>query len=106
MGKGGTKFEENAIGHRGGGGSRGLTRKEARKNMDIFLKTGHHPELDKKFEQERGTFDDAGKLPQRNAHRPHVFMSVQTGEGNVGMTDRFLRAGCFPFAVSCIVISA
>jgi len=55
--------------------------------MEIFLNTGQHPELDKKVEQERGVYDDAGKLPQRNAHRPHVFMSVQTSEGNIGHTQ-------------------
>lgn len=45
MGKGGTKFDGDAIGHRGGGRDSCLTGKEARKAMDIFLKTGVHPAL-------------------------------------------------------------
>ena len=45
MGKGGTKFDENAIGHRNKGGFGQLTGKEARKNMETFLRTGVHPML-------------------------------------------------------------
>jgi hypothetical protein len=101
MGKGGTKFESAPIGCRGGG-PRGLTGKEARENMRIFQETGHHPELERSVEAERGAYDDAAKLPQRNAHRPHVFMSIEIGAGEVGAYFSTLVTQCYVEAVEAI----
>ena len=53
-----------------------------------FPENGTPPRVGQKVEQGRGVYDDAGKL-QRNAHRPHVFLSVQTGEGKIGTSDNF-----------------
>jgi hypothetical protein len=92
MGKGGTKFEGAAIGNRQSRGGGAVSGKEARKAMDTFKKTGKHPHLggrdgeaaDLAHAAELNVFDDAGKLPPRNAKRPHAFMSVQTAPDSVG----------------------
>lgn len=91
MGKGGTKFEGAAIGNRQSRGGGAVSGKEARKAMDTFKKTGKHPHLggrdgeaaDLAHAAELNVFDDAGKLPPRNAKRPHAFMSVQTAPDSV-----------------------
>ena len=92
MGKGGTKFEGQAIGHRQSRGGGAVSGKEARKAMETFKRTDKHPHLagrdaeaaDLAHVAEHNAFDDAGKLPPRNAKRPHVFMSVQTAPDSVG----------------------
>ena len=46
MGKGGTKFEGEAIGVRGTGKRRGVSMKERKKEMEVFKETGVHPGIE------------------------------------------------------------
>ncbi|KAI8469138.1 MAG: hypothetical protein J3K34DRAFT_522411 [Monoraphidium minutum] len=74
MGKGGTKFEGDAIGVRGKVKA-GLTGKEMRRNMEKFLETGVHPEIERAQREADG---DTGyvTLPDHDQHRPFVFWDI------------------------------
>ncbi|KIZ04998.1 hypothetical protein MNEG_2960 [Monoraphidium neglectum] len=74
MGKGGTKFEGDAVGIRGKT-KVGLSAKEMRKNMEKFLETGVHPEIER---QQREAAGDTGyvSLPDHDQHRPFVFWDL------------------------------
>mmetsp|Transcript_38722 Transcript_38722/g.99021 ORF Transcript_38722/g.99021 Transcript_38722/m.99021 type:complete len:301 (-) Transcript_38722:109-1011(-) len=73
MGKGGTRFVGEAIGHRTGRQKSTYTNKELRKNMDKYLETGVHPDFQPQSQSE------VLQLPERDLNRPHVFLefSVQ-----------------------------
>jgi hypothetical protein len=47
MGKGGTRFVGEAIAHRSGRAKSSYTNKELKKNMEKFLETGVHPDLER-----------------------------------------------------------
>jgi hypothetical protein len=47
MGKGGTRFVGEAIAHRSGRAKSTYTNKELKKNMEKFLETGVHPDLER-----------------------------------------------------------
>ncbi|GBF98906.1 hypothetical protein Rsub_11544 [Raphidocelis subcapitata] len=76
MGKGGTKFEGDAIGVRGKV-KVGLTGKEMRRNMEKYLETGVHPEIER-AQREAAADRDGGhvSLPDHDPHRPFVFWDL------------------------------
>jgi hypothetical protein len=59
MGKGGTRFVGEAIAHRSGRAKSTYTNKELKKNMEKFLETGVHPDL----ERAKQVRSRAGGLP-------------------------------------------
>lgn len=79
MGKGGTKFEGEAIGVRGKD-KYGLSAKQMRKNMEIYQATGVHPEVERREREARAEAAAAGSgqvsLPAHDPHRPFVFWDV------------------------------
>lgn len=84
MGKGGTKFEGDAIGVRGKFKSF-LTGKEMRKNMEKYLETGVHPDIER---QQAEAAKEAGEgyvsLPDHDAHRPFVFWDLTINKQPAG----------------------
>uniref|UniRef100_A0A1D2A0T9 PPIase cyclophilin-type domain-containing protein n=1 Tax=Auxenochlorella protothecoides TaxID=3075 RepID=A0A1D2A0T9_AUXPR len=71
MGKGGTKFCGDAVGVRLK--SVGYTLKDAKKDMESFLQTGHHPEVERlKTKQANAVV----LLPEASTARPHVYMDL------------------------------
>lgn len=75
-----TKFESEAIGVRSGRSKGGLpTMKERKKEMEYYLKTGLHPTQDTSSRQPA-----IPTLPDRDPHRPHVFMEFRIGTNTLG----------------------
>jgi len=81
MGKGGTKFDGDQIGHRTGRGPDPA--RERRRKLAVFLNTGYHPDAEAQADPERGAFDDGATLPQRNARRANVYLSVDKANGDL-----------------------
>lgn len=78
MGKGGTKFEGEAIGVRGKD-KYGLTAKQMRKNMEVYKETGVHPELERRAREaaaDAAASSGQVSLPAHDPHRPFVFWDV------------------------------
>lgn len=73
MGRGGTKFVGEAVAHRKGKG-KGNSSKDMRKNMERFLETGVHPELEA---ARREAGDVLHPLPDVDTNRPFVFIDLQ-----------------------------
>eukprot|EP00882_Tetradesmus_deserticola_P006761 GHRQ01007117.1.p3 GENE.GHRQ01007117.1~~GHRQ01007117.1.p3 ORF type:complete len:116 (+),score=40.05 GHRQ01007117.1:230-577(+) len=80
MGKGGTRFVGEAIAHRSGRAKSSYTNKELRKNMEQFLQTGVHPDLER-AKQSAGV---VVALPDPDAHRPHIFLELTVDNRNAG----------------------
>ena len=77
-----TKFDSEAIGVRAGRQKGGLpTQKERKKEMEQFLKTGVHAT----HEAAKAT-PAIPTLPERDPHRPHVFMDFRIGPQALGAT--------------------
>jgi hypothetical protein len=93
MGKGGTKFEGEAIGVRAKAKS-GLTGKEMRKNMEKFLETGVHPELERQA-REAAAEGGSGRvsLPDHDPHRPFVFWDLTIDNRPAGAHEVEMGAG-------------
>lgn len=62
MGKGGTRFVGEAIAHRSGRAKTSYTSKELKKNMEKFLETGVHPDLERAKQVRIGECSRAGRL--------------------------------------------
>lgn len=75
MGKGGTKFVGDAISVRAGRAKSSYTSKDLRKNMDKYLETGRHPDIEK-ARQENASSSAIVPLPDVDPHRPYVFMDI------------------------------
>ncbi|KAK3247098.1 hypothetical protein CYMTET_43389, partial [Cymbomonas tetramitiformis] len=98
MGKGGTKFEGDQIGHRAGR-SRAWSGKAARDAMFDFQRTGYHPcQEDEHADDERAAYDDGQKLPHRNAKRECVFLSISHQDEHVGHLSIELYEDLVPIA--------
>eukprot|EP00882_Tetradesmus_deserticola_P027965 GHRQ01031117.1.p1 GENE.GHRQ01031117.1~~GHRQ01031117.1.p1 ORF type:complete len:133 (+),score=30.13 GHRQ01031117.1:573-971(+) len=80
MGKGGTRFVGEAIAHRSGRAKSSYTNKELRKNMEQFLETGVHPDLER-AKQSAGV---VVALPDPDAQRPHIFLELTVDNRNAG----------------------
>ena len=52
--------------------------KEMRKNMEIYKRTGVHPDL------AGSQANSVAPLPERDMNRPHVFMDIQLGKESLG----------------------
>jgi len=78
MGRGGTKFESEAIGIRAGRQKKGPSLKDLKKEMETFQKTGKHPALEGRDAHVLPT------LPVRDPNRPHVFLSFASGKADLG----------------------
>lgn len=78
MGRGGTKFESEAIGNRDGRQKKGPSLKDLKKEMETFQKTGKHPALDGRDQHVLPT------LPVRDPNRPHVFFAFSSGKADLG----------------------
>lgn len=75
-----TKFEGEAIGVRGGRQKGGLpTQKERKKEMELYMKTGVHSAHE--VAKNRPMIPS---LPERDPHRPHVFMEFRVGQNTLG----------------------
>ena len=71
-----TKFDNVQISHRKSRQATTYTTAELRKNMEIFKRTGVHPELASRAENAAAEKPD---LPEADAERPHVFMDLAVG---------------------------
>ncbi|KAF6253324.1 hypothetical protein COO60DRAFT_1643255 [Scenedesmus sp. NREL 46B-D3] len=80
MGKGGTRFVGEAIAHRSGRAKSSYTNKELKKNMEKFLETGVHPDLER-AKQSAGV---VVALPDPDTQRPHIFLELTVDNRNVG----------------------
>lgn len=94
MGKGGTRFVGEAIGHRTGRQKSTYTNKELRKNMDVYLETGVHPDFQPQAQNE------VRQLPERDVNRPHVFLEISVQGEVVGRLVIELFHDCLPTTVS------
>ena len=75
-----TKFESEAIGVRSGRQKGGLpTAKERKKELEEFVKTGVHASQALARNQPA-----IPTLPERDPHRPHVFMDFRVGPAALG----------------------
>ncbi|KAK9830661.1 hypothetical protein WJX74_001175 [Apatococcus lobatus] len=80
MGKGGTRFVGEAVGVRAGRAKAGLSAKQMAKDMEHFQKTGRHPAIPSRSEQDFGL----PPLPIPIIHRPHVFLDLKAGSRPLG----------------------
>lgn len=71
MGKGGTRFVGDAVAVRGK--SKGYTSKDQKKDMETFLATGVHPEVERARAAQQ---EIVPPLPERSTQRHHVFMDI------------------------------
>ncbi|KAG2435967.1 hypothetical protein HYH02_011681 [Chlamydomonas schloesseri] len=81
MGKGGTRFVGDSVSVRAGKKSSGTSAREIRKNIDKFLETGMHPELER-MRQEHTLQIPA--LPDLDINRPFVFMDISVANKPLG----------------------
>jgi hypothetical protein len=88
MGKGGTKFVGEAIGARNGrggaGGGDSTTSKNMRGNMQKFLESGSHPELEAAAQRERELNARLLPMPEFDISRPFVFLDITIGGLSAG----------------------
>lgn len=71
MGKGGTRFDGEAVAVRGK--AKGYTGKDMKKDMETFLATGVHPEVERARKAQQ---DIIPPLPERSTQRQHVFLTI------------------------------
>ena len=63
------------------GRAKGTSFKDIQKEMEIFKKTGKHPELEA---QQQAASTVVPALPDVDVHRPHVFMDLQQSRNKLG----------------------
>ncbi|KAK9819272.1 hypothetical protein WJX81_003438 [Elliptochloris bilobata] len=74
-----TRFCGDAVGVRAGRPKNFATGKERRRDMEVFQRTGRHPDL------ARGPSSDAlPSLPERDLNRQHVFFDLRQGQETLG----------------------
>ncbi|PRW33518.1 hypothetical protein C2E21_7678 [Chlorella sorokiniana] len=71
MGKGGTRFVGDAVAVRGK--AKGYTSRDQKKDMETFLATGVHPEVERARAAQQ---EVVPPLPERSTQRHHVFMDI------------------------------
>ncbi|GMH39847.1 hypothetical protein BSKO_07751 [Bryopsis sp. KO-2023] len=77
-----TRFVGEALGVRSGRQRATYSNAELRKNMELFLKTGVHPDVEKAREARRQPV--VATLPETNVTRPNVFLDVAIGGKSAG----------------------
>ncbi|WIA22889.1 hypothetical protein OEZ86_009830 [Tetradesmus obliquus] len=82
MGKGGTRFVGEAIAHRSGRAKTSYTSKELKKNMEKFLETGVHPDLERA--KQSASSGVVVALPDPDSQRPHIFLDLSVDNRSVG----------------------
>ena len=73
----------DAIAHRKGGKGPTVTGKSMKKNMEKFLATGVHPELERAH-LDRMKDHASRPLPEHDQNRPFVFMDLSVGSKPIG----------------------
>lgn len=81
MGKGGTKFEGDAIGVRGKK-FKSYTLKDRKKDLEEFRKTGVHPEIEAIRQKRRE--EALSALPDEESGRPRTFLEFAVDKVVIG----------------------
>ncbi|PSC70113.1 peptidyl-prolyl cis-trans isomerase H isoform A [Micractinium conductrix] len=95
MGKGGTRFVGDAIASRAK--AKGYTSKDMQKDMEKYLETGVHPEVERARLAQQEVIPP---LPERSTQRPHVFLDVEGNKKTQGRLVVELFDDVAPVAVT------